>query len=134
MILTNHLVLNLRTHDKLHNASSLSTKMDIFFRNAYGGARNRGDRASFMDSILGNIGAPLRVGDENKDDDYIAEGNEGMQSIELVRTQTSISAVHDEQDTPTQPNIRNTDGMERTTVEMGSRVEGTSQAKGELQV
>ena len=87
-----------------------------------------------MDSVLGNIGAPLRVDDENEDDDYIAEGDEGTQGIELIRTQTSVSAGHDGQNTPTQRNIRNIDEMERIIVEMGSGDEGTTQASGELQV
>ena len=87
-----------------------------------------------MDSVLGNIGAPLRVDDENEDYDYIAEGDEGEQGMELVRTQTSVSARHDEQNTPVQPNMRTTNGMKRITVEMGSGDEGTTQASGKLQV
>lgn len=131
-ILTNRLVLNLRIHDKPNYPSIPPTKMDIFFQNAYGGARNCGDHASFMDSVLGNIGAPLWVGNEDEDD--IAEGGEGEQSMELVHTQMSVSAGHDKQSTPMQPNIMNTDGMERITVEMRSGDEGTTWACDDLQV
>ena len=85
-----------------------------------------------MDSVLGNIGAPLRVDDDEEDD--ITESGEGEQGMELVLTQTSLSAGSDEQNISAEPNIRNTDGMERPLVEMGNGDEGNTPAGGELQV
>ena len=137
VILASRLVLNLRTHDK-PNSSSPSTKTDIFFQNAYGGARDGGDRLSLMDSVLGNIGAPLRVGDEDEDEDYVVEGDEGTQGMELVRTQTSALAAHDEPGIAAQLDRDDgtIEGTERITTEIGGGNEAAiqAQASGELQV
>ena len=51
------------------------TKTDTFFRRAYGGSRIDGGFLPAIDSVLGNIGAPLRVGDEPEDGDE-DEGDE----------------------------------------------------------
>ena len=114
------------------NLSSPSTQTDIFFRNAYGGAR---DRPSFVDSVLGNIGTPLRVGNEDEDDDY-TEGDERTQGTELVRTQISIPAAYDEPGTATQMHNRTTDGAQRITAEIECEDEAPihPQASGELHV
>ena len=40
----------------------------MFFQQAYGGSRIAGRFQSSIDSVLGNIGAPLKVGDEPEDD------------------------------------------------------------------
>ena len=138
MILANRLVLNLRTRDK-PNSSTPSTKTDIFFRNAYGGAQNPGDQPSFMGSVLGNIGAPLRVGDED-DDVYIAEGDEGTQGMELVFTRTSVYAAHKEPGPPAQLEDRTDEleGTERTIdvedIARGDEVVIQARTGGELQV
>ena len=89
-----------------------------------------------MDSVLGNIGAPLRVGDEDEDDDHVAEGDEGTQGMKLIRTQTSISGVHEEPGTAAQIDDRTTDGAERIIPEIDCENEASihTQARGELQV
>ena len=63
VILANRLVLNLRTHSHSHDLPNPTTKTDMFFRQAYGGSRIDGRFQTAIDSVLGNIGAPLRVGD-----------------------------------------------------------------------
>ena len=78
-ILVNRLVLNLRSLDRSMDASKLSDiKTDVFFRQAYGTQRNQ-DR-SFMATILGNIGEPLRV-----DDDDLFE-NDSLEDERVVGT------------------------------------------------
>ena len=74
-----------------------------------------------MDSVLGNIGASLRVGDEDEDEDHIAEGDTGTQDMEFVHTQTSVSAVHEELGTAAQlpASDRTTEGIERIIGEIG---------------
>ena len=70
--------------------------MDAFFQNAYGGGRNLGNEASLMDSVLGNIGAPLRVSGEIKEgENYLAEWASGVQGIELddIHTQRTNEVV-----------------------------------------
>ena len=75
MILTNRLILNLRTHDQSNDLSNPTTKTDIFFRQAYGGSRIGGRFQTAIDSVLGNIGAPLRVGeDEEPEEDESPSG------------------------------------------------------------
>lgn len=89
-ILTNRLILNLRTLEK-SNISNPSTRTDIFFHQAYGGTHGR---SSFMDSVLGNIGAPLRVEDENDEhENNNFEGDREAQDLELlqVHIRTSVS-------------------------------------------
>lgn len=50
-----------------------------------------------MDSFLGNIGAPLRVSEETKEEEenYVAEWASGAQGIELddIHTQRTNEAV-----------------------------------------
>ena len=69
VILANRLVLNLRTHSHSHDLPNPTTKTDMFFRQAYGGSRIDGRFQTAIDSVLGNIGAPLRVGNEPEDRD-----------------------------------------------------------------
>ena len=91
-----------------------------------------------MDSVLGNIGAPLRVGDEDEDDDYVVERDGETQGTELVRTQTSAFAAHEEPGIAAQldHDERTTDGAERIIAEIGGGGEAAigAQASGELQV
>ena len=91
-----------------------------------------------MDSVLGNIGAPLRVGDEDEDDGYVAEGDEGTQGMELVHTQTSAFAAHDEPGIAAQldRDDGSIEGTERIIAEIGGGNEAAiqDQACGELQV
>ena len=73
-------------------------KTDIFFRRAYGGSRADGRFQSAIDSVLGNIGAPLRVGDEPEDGDEdelrVPDGErehsteDGAVPLSLERTQS----------------------------------------------
>ena len=65
---SSRLILNLRTYDQ-SNDSSNPTKTDIFFHKAYGGSRTNDRFHSAIDSVLGNIGAPLRGGDDPEDGD-----------------------------------------------------------------
>ena len=51
----------------------------MFFRSVYGGARNRGDHLSFIDSVLGNIRAPLEL------DDNLNEGEDTSKSLKVGR-------------------------------------------------
>ena len=67
VILANRLVLNLRTHSQSNDLANPTTKTDIFFRRAYGGSHVDGRFQSATDSVWGNIGAPLRVGDDAED-------------------------------------------------------------------
>ena len=67
VILANRLVLNLRTHSHSHDLPNPTTKTDMFFRQAYGGSRIDGRFQTAIDSVLGNIGAPLRVGNDPED-------------------------------------------------------------------
>ena len=69
VILTNRLILNLRTHDRSSNPSNPTTKTDIFFQQVYGGSRIAGGFQSAIDSVLGNIGAPLRVDVDPEEDE-----------------------------------------------------------------
>ena len=73
-VLTNRLILNLRTHDQSNDNDSLNrtTKTVVFFQRAYGGSRIAGRFQSGVDSVLGNIGAPLKVGYDLED----GEGDE----------------------------------------------------------
>ena len=91
-----------------------------------------------MDSVLGYIGAPLRVGDEDEDDDYVVEEDEETQGMELVRTQTSAFAAHDELGIAAQldRDDGNIEGTERIITEIGGGDEAAiqDQASGELQV
>lgn len=77
-ILANRLVLNLRSHaeSERDESSVKSIQTDIFFRMAYGPTRRRGLAHTVGDSILGNIGEPLRVEEEDILD---VEENEGFQ-------------------------------------------------------
>ena len=81
-ILTNHLVLNLRSHARLEVYSELTSKRDTFFCEAYGVSKNPEKPLSVADSILGNIGDPLRVDDE--DDEVVEEGDISMDRITEV--------------------------------------------------
>ena len=67
IILTNRLVLNLHMHSQSNDLTNPIIKTDIFFRQAYGGSRIDGRFQSAIDSVLGNIGAPLRVGNDPED-------------------------------------------------------------------
>ena len=89
-----------------------------------------------MDSVLGNIGAPLRVGNEDEDDDYVFEGDGETQGMELVRTQTSVSAAHEESHIAAQMDDRASHGAERIIAEIGGGNEAAihTHAIGELQV
>ena len=69
VILANRLVLNLRTHSQSNNLPSPNIKTDIFFHRAYGGSHTNDRFHSAIDSVLGNIGAPLRGGDDPEDGD-----------------------------------------------------------------
>ena len=66
-------MLNLRQLAQPDSPSKLESKVDIFFRRAYGKPRNSEDSSSMMDTILGNIGEPLRVDDENGGGKVMAE-------------------------------------------------------------
>ena len=78
------------------------------------------------------------MGEEDEDDDYIAEGDEVTQGMEIVCTQTSAFAAHDE------PGIAahldrddgNIEGPERIITEIGGGNEAAiqTQANGGLQV
>ena len=71
VVLANRLVLNLRTHSQSNNLSNPGTKTDVFFQQAYGGTRGAGRlQSSMIDSVLGNIGAPLRVDYDLEDGDF----------------------------------------------------------------
>ena len=76
MVLTNRLVLNLRTNTQPSDLSNPTTKTDMFFQQAYGGSHVTGRFQSGIDSVLGNIGAPLRVGHdlEDREEDALPSG------------------------------------------------------------
>ena len=90
-ISANRLVLNLRlfaqsTNRQLPNLIGMGiaiSKTDAFFRRAYSGRHdlNPEEPRSMMDTILGNIGEPLRVGDEDeeKDEELYEREEEGME-------------------------------------------------------
>ena len=82
-ILVDHLVLNLRSYGKPHESSEATTITDIFFRTAYGQAHRGDGPRSTMDTILGNIGEPLRVHDNNEE---IVSDNVEEEAIELNST------------------------------------------------
>ena len=91
-----------------------------------------------MDSVLGNIGAPLRVGDGDEDDDYVVEVDEGTHGMELVGTQTSAFAAHDEPGIAAQLDRDDgtIEGNVRIITEIGrvNNEEIHTQASGELEV
>ena len=76
-ILANRLVLNLREHGHVDGSSEITTKTDMFFREAYGQSRNRDHGPSMNETIMGNIGAPF----------YLV----CMRNIECVRLQVKAS-------------------------------------------
>ena len=80
-----------------------------------------------MDSVLGNIGAPLRVRDENEleEDGDFAEGDEGIQGMGLVRSQVAEPAAHNERSTQLHCD-RTLDRMEKIVAETGSVDEGAA--------
>ena len=56
----------------------------MFFRNAYSGQSHNPDGPrTIEDSILGNIGEPLRVGDDDEDDDGDEDNLDIEEGIEL---------------------------------------------------
>ena len=62
--MANRLVLNLRS--QAHSgASEPTSKADVFFRIAYKKPYDPEQPLSMVDTILGNIGEPLRIDDEN---------------------------------------------------------------------
>ena len=70
-ILYNRFMLNLRHLARPESPSELESKVDLFFRRAYQKPHNPEEPLSIMDTILGNIGEPLRVDDES--DQVMAE-------------------------------------------------------------
>ena len=64
VVLANHLMLNLRHLAHPESSSEVESKVDLFFRRAYQKPHNPEEPLSIMDTILGNIGEPLRVDDE----------------------------------------------------------------------
>ena len=64
----------------------------MFFCQAYGGSRIAGGLQPGIDSVLGNIGAPLRVGDDQEDeeeDEFPSEDREhttGMDPLSQIRS------------------------------------------------
>ena len=63
--MTNFLILNLRSQAQAGEPTTLSTRTDMFFRNAYGRSLHSDETHTIMFSILGNIGEPLKVENEN---------------------------------------------------------------------
>ena len=53
----------------------------MFFRSAYGRPQNPNNPRLFVDSILGNIGEPLRVGDD-EDDDPVEANEEDIMELQ----------------------------------------------------
>ena len=106
-VLTNRLILNLRTHDQSNDNDSLNrtTNTVVFFQRAYGGSRIAGRFQSGVDSVLGNIGAPLRVGDgldDGEEDELINGSYEhsargGMGHLRLEITKSEREAVNGRQ-------------------------------------
>lgn len=82
-ILANRLVLNLRSIGTLEGASELSsTKVDIYFRRAYGVDMSANQTSPFVNVVLGNVGEPIRVEDDDKDaDERSEEEDEVMEDI-----------------------------------------------------
>ena len=78
-MLTNHLVLNLRSKGQSEDPTDPSTKTDMFFRSAYGQPEDPNNPQSIVNSILGNIGEPLRVGGNGNDDAVEADGEDIME-------------------------------------------------------
>ena len=67
------MVLNLRSYS-LEESSETATKTDIYFRSAYRVSRIHEEPRSVIHVILGNIGEPLIVDDDELT--TIAEGDE----------------------------------------------------------
>ena len=65
VLIANHLMLNLRYLAHPESPSELESKVDSFFRRAYQKSHDPKEPLSIADTILGNIGEPLRVDDEN---------------------------------------------------------------------
>ena len=86
-----------------------------------------------MDSVLGNIGAPLRVDDYVGNGEIIDEIGEGEGGTELVNTGRTAQG---EQNPPIQRShgINSTDEAERITVEIGIAAEGVVLSSSDLQV
>ena len=85
VILANRLMLNLRHLARPESPSELESKVDLFFRRAYGKLHSPDEPLSIMDTILGNIGEPLRVDDESDQVMMVERGVivEGVTSLEV---------------------------------------------------
>ena len=85
-----------------------TTKTDIFFRRAYRGSHIDSRIQSAIDSVLGNIGAPLRVGGELENDEeddklqalngereYSPEGGADPLNLERTWSQSEREAINE---------------------------------------
>lgn len=67
------LILNLKSQSQTDRSDDPSNATDMFFRSAYG--RRRGAPHSLLDTVLSNLGEPLRVDDEDNLSEDNEEGN-----------------------------------------------------------
>ena len=95
--MTNYLILNLRSQAQAEEATTLSTKTDMFFRSAYGQSPGRNETRTIMDTILGNIGEPLRVDDENDEDNGEDNGEGSTEIRELPPPEDCINGGEEQQ-------------------------------------
>ena len=97
-MLTNSLVLNLRSQAQAGESTSPSTVTDTFFRSVYGQPPAGNEAQSIMDTILGNIGEPLMVddeGDEMIDEDDREESTQ-MEDSETFQSNSQESTQMEE--------------------------------------
>ena len=80
------------------NSPESASKTDIFFHKVYGKPHDAHQPPSFMDTILGNIGEPLRVDDEDEEEEIIRRntGEEEMASSEIFQANSGGEYSHHE--------------------------------------
>ena len=62
----------------------------MFFRNAYGVPQNPDNPRSIVDSILGDIGEPLRVEDDG-DDNHVKADGEDIVELRPILKENAVS-------------------------------------------
>ena len=74
----------------------------MFFRNVYGGSPSHNETRSIVDIILGHIGEPLRVDEEN--DEITDEGNR-EETMELGDIPQSVDRINLEEEGEQSANV-----------------------------
>ena len=69
----------------------------MFFRSAYGQSPGQSETRTIMDTILGNIGEPLRVEDEDNEDNGEDNGEGSTELREIPLREDCVNGEEEQQ-------------------------------------